>query len=343
MQRFETYIRDIDQKKGVSPLVLRPLLSLASTLFSQGVKARNLAYDMGLKKPKKAEIPVVSIGNVVVGGTGKTPFTLFLAKKISPFFRVAILSRGYRGKAEKSDIPMIVSRGMGPLLPPHIAGDEPFLIAKNLREAIVIAGKDRFLAAQMAKELGATIILLDDGMQHRKLHRDLEVVLVDGKSFDFLPKGTLRDEEKRLDEADFIIKTGGNQSFKAPTIEIAFRSDEVVFIDGAVRTDLSNCKVALFCGIARPERFFKTIEALGGTIVFKEILADHQKMIRERLLKFATLAKQAGAEMILCTEKDWIKLESVELDLPLGMVKQEVIITKNSAAFDALLKKIMKL
>lgn len=346
MHRLENTIRDIDQKKGVTAALLRPVVSLASILFGNGVKARNLAYDFGLKKQRKADIPVVSIGNIVAGGTGKTPFTLYLAKTLAPYFQIAILSRGYRSKAEKSDIPLIVSRGEGPLYPPNVAGDEAYLLSSNFPDAIVVSGKNRFLAAQMAKELGATLILLDDGMQHRKLYRDLEIVLFDGKSTDFLPKGRLRDEEKRLEEADFIVTTSSASSdfaFTSPSIEIAFRNDEVVFTDGSQKKELNNIHVAIFCGIAQPSKFEKSVELLGAKIVLKEFLADHQKMEGKKLLEFSDKAKNLGAEMVLCTEKDWIKLESITLPLPLGMVKQEVIITKNALAFDALIKQITKL
>lgn len=339
MPFLEMTYRNISQKKGAI-WFLDPFLTLASLFFAAFVKVKNLAYDMGLKTPKKAKIPVISIGNVVVGGSGKTPFTLFLAKKLSPYFRLAILSRGYLGKAENGNVVVSRGNGNGPEVTPGISGDEAYLLASNLPEAIVISGKNRFESAKIAKELGATLILLDDGMQHRKLHRDIDIVLVNGKENNFLPKGHLRDEKNRLESADFIVSTKSGNYFSIPHIEIGFRNASVVFQDGTKRKEICD-PVAIFCGVANPERFEKAVKQIGASIIAKEFLSDHQMMEPKRLLEFAKRAKDQGAKCLLCTEKDWVKLEKIPLDLPIGFVKQEILITKNHKVFDTLIRNII--
>lgn len=223
--------------------------------------------------------PVVSIGNIVVGGTGKTPFVLYLAKAFSNR-KVAILSREY-----------------GKVL------DEPLLLQRRAPFCKVYVGKDRRDLAKRAKKEGAELILLDDGFQYRKLFRDIDIVLLSkedpfGKGH-FLPWGFLRDSPKRLSKADLVVGT--------PTLEVEKRVEGVFDFSERKKDIQKGERVVLFSAIARPESFEKTVSSLGFIVLFHKIFADHEKPTFESLLELAKRAKEEGAERLLCTEKDFVK------------------------------------
>lgn len=167
--KAQQHLLEIIEGKKSAPLT-RSLLRLLSCGYLAGVKVRNTAYDRGTLKEVDSGLFVISIGNIVAGGTGKTPLAAFIAEELSQKKKVAILSRGYRGTLGK-DILHVTSK-----TPPSLCGDEPRLLADMLPEVLVFAGKDRVQAAEKAKAAGAEILLLDDGMQHRRLRRDVEIV-----------------------------------------------------------------------------------------------------------------------------------------------------------------------
>jgi tetraacyldisaccharide 4'-kinase len=344
LQKVEEAIHFAHKKKGVAPSILKSLLAMPSILFAGGVKLRNLCYDQGWIKEKEASLPVISIGNIVAGGSGKTPFTILLANKLASQFRLAILTRGYRSDAEKRKSPLVVSDGQGPLYPASVCGDEAYLLASNLPNVIVISGKNRFLGAAKAKELGAQLILLDDGLQHRQLYRDYEIILVDGNnSFEdhFFPLGRLRDEPRRLYEADLVVLRDDLGDYFSPYfIKVNYRKCEVIVDDGRRLPSLENQSCGLFCGIAHPDRFVKTVEELRAKIETSLFLPDHKSLSFKKLASFAHKAKARGAKMLLCTEKDWVKIEKRSLPLPIGYVKREMYITKNQEIFDGFIRKI---
>ena len=238
------------EREGLAAKTLLSLLYPPSLCYGLGVKLRNLLYDKGTLRQEKCKALVVSVGNVVAGGTGKTPFILMLAKKLMQEMPLAILSRGYLGASENKGQSTQVAQDGSALQ----FGDEPLLLAQNLDKASVYVGKDRVKSAHKAVEQGAKVILLDDGMQHRRLHRDIEIVMVHGKDpfhgGRYLPGGLLRDDPKQLKRADYIISSGGPVNLsrwtKAPVIEIKNAFREVVFADGSTKSSLKGCKVALF-------------------------------------------------------------------------------------------------
>jgi len=208
---------------------------------------------------------VISIGNIAFGGTGKTPLVIFLAKQ---FDRVAVLARGY-------------------------GGDEMKVVARHVPKAMLYEGKDRVRLARQAEKDGAKLILLDDGFQHRRLHRDLDVVVLG-------PKGGLRREsERRLKDA-FVL--------------------EETKIKAWCPVDLRGERVGIFCGIGNPERFKKTVEGLGAIVVGKLFLRDHEPVGIKRLEKFY---KSLDVRCLLCTEKDEVKLPSTQI--PVHAVRIEVL------------------
>jgi tetraacyldisaccharide 4'-kinase len=325
------------QRKGLIASLVRTLLYLPSLLFGLTIKLRNFSYNHSLFKQYKADACVISIGNIVAGGTGKTPFILMLAKKLSVSCKVAILSRGYGSKAEKMG-PQLVTLGKTA----QDVGDEPLLLANQIPEAMVIVGKDRVQSAKMAVELGAEVILLDDGMQHRRLYRDFEIVISGAyKNGRYLPGGMLRDDPKRIDQADLIVTSTPKERNEVgvQTILKEFR-----FASGEKKRTLGKSKVALFCGLGSPHRFLKSIEDEGLEIVMAQFLSDHQMISLQNLKQFAHEAKKRGAELLLCTEKDWMKLRDqreLELELPLAWTSVECTVMKNQEALDALIEKVL--
>lgn len=299
---------------------------LAGLGFGLLVRLRNALYDKGLLKGKKCNAFVISIGSVVAGGTGKTPLTEFFAKQFQKSVKVAILSRGYRSLAEKRNVPTVASLGQGPITSAKECGDEPYLLAKNVPGALVICGKNRFLSAQKAIELGAEVLILDDGMQHRSLERDIEIVTkTDEEPRHFLPRGFLRDDPKRIKQADFV--------FSKQSLSYQIISSKP--IEGE--------KVALFCGIAKPKQFVESIEGLKATIVSTCFLSDHETMSEKDLQKLAEEAFSLGARFLVCTEKDYVKLDlKNKLALEIVWVRKEIVHIKDREVLEKLMQRRLK-
>lgn len=348
-RKWELYILEIikGKRKGFIASCLRPFLRLISRCFQLGVICRNWAFDHGWFKRYFPPVPlVISVGNIVAGGTGKTPVSLLLAQEFYQDFVIAILSRGYRSPAERLSHPIPLSLGEGPDYPASFCGDEPFLLSKNLPKALVFVGRDRDKASCMAAQAGANLILLDDGMQHRRLARDLEVVVMDasdpfGKG-EFLPSGFLRDSCSSLVRADLIIlnhvaDTQHFESMKAAIQShaeapvVGARMDLVGILDLAENeiSSLKGKKVGIFCGIAQPEKFKKTVEQLGAEIVDHFFISDHDGFSLDHLEEFAQRSLEKGAEFLICTEKDRVKLnDSTKCCLPICWVKMKLTLVE---------------
>ncbi|MEI8366222.1 MAG: tetraacyldisaccharide 4'-kinase [Parachlamydiaceae bacterium] len=338
------------KKKGLVASTLRGILWLMSWPFRLVIACRNWIFDQGWVCRYYPPVPVViSIGNIVVGGTGKTPVTLLIAQEFYQEFCIAVLSRGYRSQAEKLPIPIVLCKGEGPMQSAAFCGDEPFLIAQNLPKAFVIVGKNRHKASDIAAKAGAQLILLDDGMQHRRLARDFEVVVMDasdpfGQGY-FLPRGLLRESVKSLSRADFIIlnHTIDAASFAtikghiarytpAPVVGTKMEVVQVETFDGERIVSIKGKKVGIFCCIAHPEYFQRTIIQEGGEIVSSLFAADHTNLGAKALAEFAKKCKVAGAELLLCTEKDRVKIMDVKgLDLPIAWVKMRLSLMEGAA------------
>jgi tetraacyldisaccharide 4'-kinase len=335
LRSLEAYILDIIEGRRRS-LFIQGLLRFLSFFYHAGIALRHTLYDGKWMKISRVPIPVISIGNIAAGGTGKTPLVHFLAKELLTSHSVAILSRGYRGSSEKSN-----QRVNSPAV-----GDEPYWLATALPEAQVWVGRDRAASALLACEHGAERILLDDGMQHRRLARDVEIVVMDAEDLfgkgDFLPRGYLRDTPKRLAQADLIaVSHIQNESHleevrariapysKAPLVGMRMR----------ISDDLKGKKVGVFCGIAKPERFLSMVRELGAEIVSQLITLDHVAPTKEQLEAFA--AQFSGAEMLVCTEKDAVKLPSdLQTCIPIRVLKAELEMTAGHEHWKQLIQKI---
>ena len=307
----------------------------------------------------KATIPIVSIGNISVGGSGKTPFCLFLAdlleKKEIPF---GFISRGYKGqlsrKLSKKDA-LVVCASHGPMVPAKSCGDEPYLIASKFPQRPFVVSPNRALSANKAHALGARLILMDDGFQHRQLMRELDIVLVraedplEGKAF--FPRGGLRDSLSRLAEADYIVVTGCTKdSFassqkqlafytQAPLIGVQTKLSKATFFNGQP-FDLKGKRVIAFAGIAHPESFFNTLEQAGAKVVLGASLPDHAKIEDDFLHELELKVSSMGAEAIVCTEKDWVKIVHQKQSGLLAYISIEHEVVYGKGVFKELISQI---
>src|SRR5262245_33056718 len=206
------------------PLWLCALLYPAGLLYRGGVGLRNLLYERGSLPIRHLPVPVLSVGNLTVGGSGKTPFVAYLAQKLMESGRrVAVASRGYGGSSHPS--PLVVSEGAGPLVSAQEAGDEPVLLSELLTSVVVMVCSDRWSAGRFAQErFGSELVLLDDGYQHRRLARDLDLLLVDaGAGFGngrMLPCGPLREPLRELARCDALVVTGSADQMQEGTRRI---------------------------------------------------------------------------------------------------------------------------
>ena len=328
---LKSYVLDI--MEGRKPG--RPLLRALSYLYRTGVALRNVAYDLGLLKAHDVGIPVVSIGNIIAGGTGKTPFVKFLAEALSKKFKIAIVSRGYRSKIEQTSSVLQVT----PEMDVFSCGDEPYWLARDLPQVQVWVGKNRMNAAKFAKENGAEMVVMDDGMQHRKLKRDIEIVLVDGEdpfgNGFFLPRGLLRDSPARLKNADCIVVIGPCSKSLEQELR-PFTEAPIVFAERVTNVSLKGKKVAVFCAIGKPQKFLQSVREAGGEIVASFFKPDHDPFYPEELQKFAD---ECLADTLVCTEKDQVKLPK-ECRLPISVLASHLKISGNGTAWQELLNNI---
>jgi tetraacyldisaccharide 4'-kinase len=264
------------------------------------LRVRERLYRSGILQTKRLAHPVISIGNLTVGGTGKTPLTIFLAEKFSENgFRPVILSRGYRRTTRGC---LIVSRGEGPLNSWQQAGDEPYLMARRLaRRAAVVVGESRYLAGITAqRENLGDLFLLDDGFQHLQLHRDVDIVTVDPEEWlageVLLPLGRWREPKNSIARAHAACVQGVT-TLDLPIPQFAVR----LLVDSTDFEPLKGKSITAFAGIAKPERFFSTLEAVGLRVHRKVPFPDHHDYSDEDL-------RGLKDEVLVTTEKDAMKL-----------------------------------
>jgi tetraacyldisaccharide 4'-kinase len=295
-------------------------------VYQAGVSLRHFAYDRCFFVPKKVPAVVISIGNIVAGGVGKTPLVHFLAEEISKNHKIAILSRGYRSKAEHRKGSTLVEATMTA----EEVGDEPLWLARKLPSIEIWVGKNRVASAKKAIANGAEILLLDDGFQHRSLHRDFDVVVLSGDApLDngyFLPRGYLRDCPSRLSKADILVVMG-NALDKFPGAITFERRTSIEGFEGK--------KVALFCAIGNPHRFFQQIQQRGAQIVGSLCKPDHAFFSSEEIER---LYHQSEAEVLVCTEKDFVKL--LKTTVPILAVPLEIKISGGHELWTQFIKKI---
>lgn len=306
-----------------------------STIFGAAVAARNALYDRGVFKARRLSRPVVSVGNISVGGSGKTPFVIALGQLLKERgIEFDVLSRGYRRRGSG----VAIVRGDGS---PDEFGDEPLLIARKLR-APVIVGADRYAAGLLAEQKFAPRLhLLDDGFQHRQLHRDFDIVMLPASDLEdtLLPIGRLRepvsalrradtvvtnpDERERAESASFVrdhsdsldtvervmeFEEGLEESSEAHSPVSAARTWRV---RREIRLEGTPKRTIAFCGIARTNQFFAGLRDLGVELSEAISFPDHHRYTQPDIARLLELKARAGAESFITTEKDLINLGSL--------------------------------
>ncbi|HYO51564.1 tetraacyldisaccharide 4'-kinase [Archangium sp.] len=286
--------------------------------YGAGVRLRGALYDAGLLRGERVEgLRVVSVGNLNVGGTGKTPAVLYLAELlVREGRRVGILTRGY-GRGSKEPLTFT---GAGPLPSVDEAGDEPLLLARRCPEARVLVGADRRMLARRARdEFGLEVVLLDDGFQHRRLARDEDVVVVD-EAVGFgngrmLPRGPLRESLSALSRATlFWVRAAAVPGpalppLPAPRVRTRYRPTAWVDPSGAPHPceALSGQPVLALAGLARPGGFLRTLGELGTDVRGTAFFPDHHRFSERELHAVSTRAASLGARVVT-TEKDRVRL-----------------------------------
>lgn len=340
------------------PLYLMPVygvLRLVSVFYGWGQQVRAALYRKNILRSQRLDCRVISIGNLTLGGTGKTPTVIMAAETLRrQGFRPAILSRGYGGRSQESV--NVVNDGEQTLLSPKTAGDEPVMMARRLKDIPVLTGRIRYETGRYAIEhFGADVLILDDGFQHLPLHRDLNILLCDasepfGNGIVF-PAGELREPLSAMDRADMICLTrckedtainpiDGYNRRGVPVIKTALRVQSVKQVGTGEEIGiemLQNEPAAAFCGIARPFDFFNTLQQVPLMIVNREYFSDHHEYRADDLSTLENRAKGAGAKLILTTEKDAVKLKDHDFDLPVYEVRITLEILEGQEVWESLL------
>jgi tetraacyldisaccharide 4'-kinase len=376
---LETFVLEVifEQRRGKRATVVRSLLFVLSKVFELAVRTRRFLYNVRILRDTTVGVQVIAIGNLTVGGTGKTPVVEKFARVLQDQGRtVAILSRGYRSKPppfgrrlmhklmfrEDSTPPRIVSDGRSLLLDSETAGDEPYMLASNLKDVVVLVDKDRVKSGRYAVEkFGCDTLLLDDGFQYWKLHgRRTDVVLIDCQqpfgNEHLLPRGTLREPPSHLERASvvFITKSDGQTAKlrarinklqpNAAVIECVHSPlyFEDAFTGQRYGLDLIRShKVASLSGIAQPESFEQSLVKLGGDLVYSKRFADHHRFTQQEILNAINRSKKRQARMIITTQKDAVRFPKIDRrDLPIYFVRVEIKILSGANDFEDCVRQI---
>ncbi len=331
------------------------MLSLLSSIYGKAMDVRNGLYDKGVFATHDLGARTISIGNITTGGTGKTPLVAYVAEILADRGEtVCILTRGYGRKGGKKRV--LVSDGSTILANPADSGDEPFELAeKLLGKAIVIADADRVGAADWAKrKFGVTAFLLDDGFQHRRARRDLDIVCIDAtnpgghtqagslRSGRVLPAGRLREPLHSLGRADIVVITRADlvDDISNLTSEISDLNSEAVIFTAKNRivnlNELYGKSVFAFCGLGNPENFYEQLRREGINVGGTKTFPDHYPYTLKDIDAIESEARACGAEILATTVKDDVKLSDLKFEMPRQVVRIEVEID-DPAAFAALL------
>lgn len=346
--RIEALMRDEAADAG-GPLAAG--LKLAAGAYGGIGCLRAALYRRGVLRSRKLSCPVIAVGNITVGGTGKTPMAVYVAGLLRESgYRVAVISRGYRGLSEKIG-GGVVSDGKRVLMTAAEAGDEPYLMALQLPGVPVVVGRMRYQAGCRAlADFQPDVLVLDDAYQHLQLARDLNLLLLDHTApfgnGEVVPRGVLREPLSALARADAVIFTragaaagphaasGASLPGLRPDVPV-FRSDHRPYVGGIVPAgkrqpdaapppcgvagSLAGQTVVAFSGIARNDDFFRTLAGWGADIAQSLGYPDHHAYSEADLARILRVARQIGAGGLVTTEKDFVRIQP-RLDWPLPLV-----------------------
>ena len=379
-EQFETFALEVifGERRGKKAALLRGVLFGLSKVFLIIVKGRRWLYEARIIRDHPLGVQVITVGNLTVGGTGKTPVVEKFARVLTDQGRkVAILSRGYRSKPPpltqrwKNKLllqdevvpPRVVSDGKNLLLNSEDAGDEPYMLASNLKDVVVLTDKDRVKSGRYAIEhFGCDTLLLDDGFQYWKLAgRRRDIVLMDAQqpfgNEHLLPRGTLREPPEHIRRADtiFITKSDGETAGLRARIRKHNPSAGIIecvhwplFFEDVFNPDqreqigwLKGKKVATLSGIAQPESFEQSLLQQGADLVYTKRFADHHRFNQQEILNTINRAKKRRAEIILTTQKDAVRFPKIDRrDLPIFYMRVEIKILSGAKDFDDCVRKI---
>jgi len=323
---------------GPAAAALRAGLSVLSVVYGAGLAMFLLPYKLGIRKRKRLDRPVISIGNITFGGTGKTPTVRTIAAKLlARGARPVILSRGYGGSLGGRTA--IVSDGSSRMLSAEECGDEPAMLADLLPGVPVVIGKNRRKSGRLAiDKFDPDVILLDDGLQYWQMHRDMDIVLINAvEPFGYgrlMPRGMLREPVAGLRRAAAVLITNSDRvaperlselkdrvagiAPSATLVECRARPGDLRGLDGRkLGTDwLRGRRVCAFCSIGSPALFAETLTGLGADVALEFGYPDHHRWKPEEIQRIAAAAVDAGAEAIVTTEKDAVKLPRGKTPVP---------------------------
>lgn len=368
----------LNRRRGLRASLLRGLLLGLSGVFRGVVKVRLALFRNRIKTDHHLGAYVISVGNITVGGTGKTPVVEMLARRLQQEGRrVAILSRGYKSKKVRrkrtllqylqghnpKPPPRVVSDGKNVLLDSATAGDEPWMLAKNLPGVAVVVDRDRVHAGRYAvRVLKADTLILDDGLQYLRLRRRMDVILVDRQApfgnEHLLPRGTLREPPSSLRRASHVFLTKCSSSDNgeliarvrkynrsAPILECRHRPVYLQNVfDPADRQELSlleGKKVATISGIAVPESFEKILEDLGASLVLRRRFTDHHRYTDEEITETILRADDRLAHYVVTTEKDAVRFPPFKTTLlPVYFLRVEIEILKGHDVLEDCVRRV---
>ncbi len=313
-------------------MIRRVVLPL-NPIYAIGVGMKNAAYARGWARSRRLQWPVVSVGNISVGGSGKTPFVIAMVKLLTQRgVQVDVLSRGYKrsaGGTEKVDPTGDVGR----------FGDEPLLIAQAAGVPVYV-GADRYEAGVLAenREDGPRVHLLDDGFQHRQLARQLDIVLVHRDDFSeaLLPAGNLREPLPALRRASVIVLREEDAELEGKLRRLQMTAP-VWYVRRVLDVPCIGKGVA-FCGIARPVEFISSLQRGGMEVLDEFVFSDHHRYSEQDLKKLARAAREAGADFLITTEKDFVRLSDAQKKLlteavPVKVARLETQLMDEEAVF----------
>lgn len=331
------------RRRGLGPSIARATLRCLSCAYATGVAVRTRAFDCDWRTIHRASVPVISVGNITTGGTGKTPFTAFLTRRLTDRgVRVGILSRGYRSLNGADNDEKRVLDALCPSVP-------------HLQQ------RDRVSAAKRAvREHGCNVLILDDGFQHRRLGRDLDIVLIDALNpwgyGHLLPRGLLREPVESLRRADLIVLTRADRCTpdarrailreltrirgNEECVEVAFPPQRLVNVQGESATFdmLAGRRPLAFCGIGNPAGFRETLATLGVNCELRGF-PDHHHYTAADLQSLQQQAEQGSADILLTTQKDLVKIPQTRLgDMPLWGVRIGVRVLSGEDRLESLLQ-----
>jgi tetraacyldisaccharide 4'-kinase len=368
----------LEQRRGFRAAVLRAFLYTLSLIYERIVQLRLFLYRKRILRERALGCLVISIGNLTVGGTGKTPVVEKFARALQKGGRrVAILSRGYKSVPKRAKHkfldrlrgiephpPRIVSDGESLLLDSLTAGDEPYMLANNLKDVVVLVDKDRVKSGLFAiDKMGVDTLLLDDGLQYLHLKHRLDIVLVDrqapfGNEF-LLPRGTLREPPRNLRRASYVFitkSTGASNERLIARIRRYNRTAEIIecahkplhlqdVVSGGIVPlgKLNDAYIGSFCGIAAPERFENGLKELGAKIEIAKRFIDHHRYSETEIQSFISRCLRRDLEMIVTTEKDAVRFPRLtKTEVPIYFLRVEIEILSGHESWEHCVNRICK-